>query len=77
MPRPRLRLATLALLVVIIALAVALLVQRRRESAMLARMKMIANDNEVLQSIVARQERLRQIELEKLGPPLRNREEIS
>ena len=32
---------------------------------MLARMKMLESDTEVLQSIIARQERLRQIELKK------------
>jgi hypothetical protein len=44
MPRPQLRLATLALLIVIIALAAALLAQRRRETALNSRVQALEEE---------------------------------
>jgi hypothetical protein len=60
MPRFRLRLATLGLLIVIIALATALVVQWRRETDLRLQIQKLTIENELLQAINARQQRLLQ-----------------
>src|SRR5262245_16991591 len=67
MPCFRLRLATLGLLIVIIALATALIVQWRRETDLRLQIHRLANENELLQAINARQQRLLQTRLGSSG----------
>src|SRR5262249_34519388 len=60
MPRFRFRLATLGLLIVIIALAAALVVQWRRQEDLRLQIRKLEIEKDVLQELVARQQRLLQ-----------------
>jgi cell division protein FtsL len=62
MPRLRLRLATLSLLIAIIASACAVVAQWRHDLATARRMRLLENENQLLQKMLERQEKLLEVE---------------